>query len=133
MLARFLSVGVLNMLVGMSTIYIAITYLDWSNVWANVAGYAAGLCVSYALNSKLTFKYRGSWQRALPRFLVVFLVAYLANLVVVLSLVHYTTMSDFLAHWLGIPVYTCLSYLGSRYFAFSGKAPGESAAQQEAK
>jgi len=113
-----MSVGVFNLLVGMFTIYVAITFLQWSNFWSNILGYAVGLTVSYILNSRFTFKYQGHWKRALPKFALVFVVAYLANIVVVMGLIHYTAISDYYAHWLGIPPYTILFYLGSRFFAF---------------
>ncbi|MBX2884262.1 MAG: GtrA family protein [Granulosicoccus sp.] len=115
---RFLITGCANTLCGMLTIYVCLEYASMSNIKSNVAGYAVGLVISYYMNSRFTFRFRGDWKKSALRFIMVFAVAYLANLSVVLCLIRYTSIYDYYAHWMGLPFYTVVFYLGSRLFAF---------------
>lgn len=117
-LAGFLLVGVANTLVGLSAIY----FIKWlgagGDVFANACGYAIGLSVSFILNRNWTFRHSGTMLPAAVRFFIVFAIAYSANLATVLTLVHQFGINGYVAQSLGVPPYTVLFYLGSRYFAF---------------
>jgi putative flippase GtrA len=115
--AKFLLVGVVNTIVGLSIIFAAKAFAHFNDVWANVAGYGVGLAVSFALNKQWTFRFSGGALAALVRFLVVFLVAYFANLGTVLGLIR-LGVDSYWAQVLGIFPYTLLFYLGSRLYAF---------------
>lgn len=116
--AKFLLVGVINTITGLSVIYACKWFLEFGDILANVCGYAVGLTISFALNSRWTFRYRGRVWPALTRFLFVFLIAYLANLFVVLLLIDGFSVNSYLAQAIGVPPYTILFYAGSRWLAF---------------
>lgn len=117
-LGRFLSVGVLNMVVGLLVIYACKWFFDANDVAANAIGYAAGLTTSFTLNSRWTFAYRGPQLPALIKFLGVALVAYGMNLLTVLVLIHQAGVNSYLAQALGIPAYTLTTYLASKFIVF---------------
>ncbi len=119
-LGRFLSVGVLNMLVGLLVIYACKWFFQASDVVANAIGYGVGLVNSFALNSRWTFAYRGPQLPAVVKFLAVALVAYAMNLLTVMLLIRYG-VDSYLAQALGIPPYTLTTYLASKFFVFRGQ------------
>ena len=122
-LGRFLSVGALNMVVGLLVIYACKWLFQANDVAANAIGYAAGLITSFTLNSRWTFAYRGPQREAFIKFLLVALVAYGMNLAVVMLLIHQAGMNSYLAQAVGIPVYTVVSYFSSKYFVFRSGGP----------
>jgi putative flippase GtrA len=115
---RFLSVGVVNALVGLLVIYAAKWFLQLGDIAANAGGYAVGLAISFALNSRWTFVYRGTQWPAFVRFLLVALAAYGLNLLVVMASIRLAGINSYIAQALGIPVYTLTMYLGSKYIVF---------------
>jgi putative flippase GtrA len=117
-LGRFVSVGVLNMVVGLLVIYACKWFLQTGDVAANAVGYAAGLVTSFTFNSRWTFAYRGPQVPALIKFLLVAAVAYAMNLLTVLLLIRGTDMNGYLAQALGIPPYTLTTYLASKFIVF---------------
>lgn len=122
-LGRFLSVGMVNMLVGLLVIYACKWLFQAGDVLANAIGYACGLCTSFALNSRWTFDYRGPQLPALVKFLVVAAVAYAMNLATVLLAIHWAGLNDYLAQALGIPPYTLTTYLASKFIVFRRSPP----------
>ena len=117
-LGRFLSVGVVNMVVGLLVIYACKWFFHAGDVAANAIGYGVGLCTSFALNSRWTFSYKGPQFPALGKFLAVAAVAYAMNLLTVLVAIRYLGMNDYLAQALGIPPYTVTTYLASKFIVF---------------
>jgi putative flippase GtrA len=117
-LGGFLLVGIANTLVGLSTIFIVKWGFGAGDVLANACGYLVGLSVSFTLNRRWTFRHKGAVLPAAARFLVAFAIAYSVNLATVLLLIHQFGINGYLAQFLGIPPYTALFYLISRYFAF---------------
>lgn len=117
-LGRFLSVGVLNTLVGLLVIYACKWLFQLNDVAANALGYASGLVTSFTLNSCWTFAYRGPQVTALIKFLLVAAVAYAMNLLTVMILIQFTEMNGYIAQALGIPPYTLTTYLASKFIVF---------------
>jgi putative flippase GtrA len=117
-LLRYLTVGALNTLVGLATIYLAILLFRANDVIANLVGYSFGLACSYVLNRRWTFASDGAVAPQLLKFLLVMLVAYLANLGTVLGLTRYFAVNRYLAQSAGALPYTIIGYLGSRLLAF---------------
>jgi putative flippase GtrA len=115
---RFLGVGVLNTLVGLTLIYLARFGLGWADVPANILGYAVGLTVSFSLNRRWTFRHEGRLLSAQLRFLAAFAVAYAANLAALLLLTRGLGVASIVAHPAGMVVYTSIFYILSRYFVF---------------
>ena len=122
-LGRFLTVGMVNMLVGLLVIYACKWFFQAGDVMANATGYAVGLCTSFALNSRWTFGYRGPQLQAMVKFLAVAGVAYAMNLATVLLAIHWAGVNDYLAQALGIPPYTLTTYLASKFFVFRRPPP----------
>jgi putative flippase GtrA len=119
-LGRFLMVGVVNGLAGLSVIYACKALLGVSDIPANMSGYAVGLLVSFILNRRWTFQHTGNVQVAILRFLTVFAVAYSVNLQSVLLAIGAFHIDSYIAHLIGMPFYTATFYLGSRLYAFRG-------------
>lgn len=117
-LGKFLSVGMLNMLVGLLVIYTCKWFFHIGDAAANAIGYAAGLSTSFTLNSRWTFGYRGPALPALIKFLLVAALAYGMNLLTVLVLIHYAGINGYIAQALGIPPYTLTTYLASKFIVF---------------
>jgi putative flippase GtrA len=115
---RFLSVGVMNTLVGLSTIYCAKWFLQWNDVAANMLGYAVGLTVSFTLNSRWTFGYKGPRLVAVAKFAAVSLLAYCMNLLTVVVAIRLFEVNGYIAQAAGIVPYTVTSYLASKYLVF---------------
>lgn len=121
--AKFLCVGVLNTLVGLSVIYAAKWFLGMGDLAANALGYTVGLTVSFTLNSRWTFNHSGPQWPALFKFLLVSLVAYGMNLLTVMISIHYFGLNDYLAQALGTPPYTLTSFFASKYLVFRAQSP----------
>jgi putative flippase GtrA len=117
-LFRYLSVGVANMAVGLSTIYLCMYVLHAADLTANVIGYCAGVICSFVLNRRWTFASKAAWLPELVRFLVVLGIAYAANILTVLGLINQLGTNRYLAQALGTIPYTAIGYIGSRLFAF---------------
>lgn len=115
---RFIAVGILNTLAGLSIIYAAKYFFKLDDIPANLLGYGFGLMLSFFLNRSWTFRHGQGIGRALARFLIVFLVAYLANLVTLLFATSALGINSYVAQAVAIVPYTLVGYLGSKYFAF---------------
>jgi len=115
---RFLMVGALNTLVGLSVIFMAKAIAGAGDVTANVAGYGVGFVLSFLLNRTWTFGHRGDRWSAMGRFLLVFAVAYALNLAVVLLLVRGLQLNGYLSQMLGVVPYTVFSYFAARHLVF---------------
>jgi putative flippase GtrA len=117
-LVRFLIVGLANTLIGLLFIYAAkLTGAD--DVVANAIGYCVGIVISFVLNKQWTFRFRTQLWQAFARFLLVTAFAYAANLFVVLLAIRQFHLNPFVGQALGIPIYTLVSYVGSRYYVFA--------------
>lgn len=119
--SRFISVGLVNTLVGLSIIYAAKWFFELGDVLANAIGYSIGLIISFSLNSRWTFAYQGPHLSAIFKFILVALVAYGMNLLTVMIAIHYVSLNEYFSQALGIPSYTLTSYFGSKYLVFRTK------------
>ncbi|MGZ8947320.1 MAG: glycosyltransferase [Methylococcaceae bacterium] len=117
-LIRYLLVGVANTLVGLSTIYFAMYFLQLNIVYANAVGYSVGILLSFMLNKAWTFNSSDRVISSFIRYVLVLAVAYVANLATVLITNSNFDLNPYIAQALGIIPYTVIGFLGSRYFAF---------------
>jgi putative flippase GtrA len=122
-LLRYLGVGIVNMCVGLTTIYLCMYLLHASDLFANILGYCAGVACSFVLNRRWTFVSDREWLPELGRFLLVLAVAYAANIATVLGTIRFVGANPYLAQALGTVPYTVIGYLGSRLFAFRRAPP----------
>lgn len=121
-LFRFLTVGVVNTLITLAVIYL-LMHLGADYRVANAVGYLAGFIISFVLNRNWTFTHEGHWLASFARWIVVAAVSYCGNLATVVMLHRWLGVDTRLAQLGGMPVYTALSYAGSRYFAFTPAVP----------
>ncbi|WP_442601692.1 GtrA family protein [Paenibacillus sp. KN14-4R] len=124
---RFLLVGVLNTLVGLSVSFIILNVLGWNYWLATSIGNIVGAVCSYFLNRTFTFRsdatVGSSWWKFGLVIAVCFGVSYSVSLWITqgLTLIWATISSRFVenaAVLLGNGIYTILNYLGHRYFTF---------------
>ena len=124
-LIKFITVGIFNTFLGLIVIYVAKWFFQLGDIAANLWGYALGILVSFGLNSQWTFEYSGPKKSAFLKFLLVALLAYGANLLVVMLLIHRSGLNSYIAQAFGIPAYTLVSYLASKYFVFRSASATE--------
>ena len=117
-LIRFIEVGVINTLSGLSIIFAAKYFFHAGDVVANLIGYGVGLCISFNLNSRWTFAYEGRQLTAVVKFLLATAVAYGANLLTVIVAIEHLGLNSYLGQAMGMPAYTVTAYLASRYIVF---------------
>lgn len=124
---RFLLVGVLNTLVGLSTIFILLNSLGFSYYISTFVGNGIGAMVSFFLNRTFTFDSGTSIKAGAPKFIAVILFCYYCAytissiaagwLVPNLIGIHMISEKE-IAVLLGTIIYTILNYLGQKYFVF---------------
>ena len=73
---RFIMVGVVNTVVGLSVMYLLLHALGQSYWIATFLGNSIGACVSFLLNRNFTFKSKDSVSKSAVRFIVVILGCY---------------------------------------------------------
>jgi putative flippase GtrA len=114
---RFVSVGLLNTIVGLAVIYAAKLLLQLGDAAANALGYSVGILLGFALNSRWTFAYRGASLPAFARFALTTCVAYVVNLATVLVAIR-GGLDSYVAQALGVVPYTVTTFIASKYFVF---------------
>jgi putative flippase GtrA len=113
----FAVVGILNTAIGLSSIYL-FRMVTGDEVLANISGYSLGVVISYCLNGKFTFSSKIKSLKNFLKFLFAFLLAWSANIIIVLFFIS-QKYSPELSHILGIPAYTIVFYLLSRFYVFT--------------
>ncbi len=116
---RFATVGVINTLIGLMCIYGCMYVLNLNYIAANSVGYAVGIVISFLLNKSWTFNHKGHWLEAFVKWLPVVGIAYALNLASVVASHRYFGISEAIAQLVGVFVYSVMSFLGGRYFAFA--------------
>ncbi|MFT0173169.1 GtrA family protein [Paraburkholderia mimosarum] len=115
---RFVLVGLSNTALSLTVIWIALKVFGVSDLRANAIGYIVGFVWSFLLNRSWTFRHRGRLASGLVRFTLVCSAAYVANLLVLFFLLERFGGGAIWTQAVGMVVYTVVSYLGSRYYAF---------------
>ncbi|MCR8645617.1 GtrA family protein [Paenibacillus sp. N1-5-1-14] len=124
---RFLLVGVLNTLVGLSVSFIVLNLAGWNYWLATATGNIVGAVCSYFLNRTFTFRSNAtvgsSWWKFSLVIGVCFGLSYGMSLWLTQGLELIwpnisTSLFENAAILLGNGIYTILNYLGHRYFTF---------------
>lgn len=115
---RFLLVGVGNTLAGLLVIFGMKAIFQAGDILANAIGYLVGLSMGFVLNRAWTFRHQGHIATDAARFVCAFLIAYTMNLGVVMALIHGFDVNSFVAQALGVPPYTVVFFLLSKFFVF---------------
>jgi len=120
---KFLLVGAANTLLSMVLMFL----LEGLGYWPSTAiAYVAGAALSFFLNRSFTFKSRAPFWPSLLKFAlsvaVCYLIAYSAAQPLVTLVLSRTAVpllwQERISKLCGMVLYTCLNYLGQRFFAF---------------
>lgn len=124
---RFLLVGVMNTIVGLSSMYLFLHGFSFSYWASTFLGNIIGACVSYVLNRIFTFKSNADVGKSMLRFTIVILVCYFISYYLGEKLALYlfsqftflgTKYAQDAAVLFGTGIYTITNYLGQRLFVF---------------
>lgn len=128
---RFLLVGVVNTIVGLSAMYFFLHALTLSYWMSTFFGNIIGAVVSYFLNRSFTFKSNAAVGSSMVRFAAVILVCYFLSYYVgqklafwvlhQISFISSKYASD-IAILFGTGIYTITNYIGQRMFVFQNKS-----------
>jgi putative flippase GtrA len=111
---RFLMVGFVNTMVGLSLIFILLNVLGVSYWQATFVGNLIGACISFILNRSFTFKSKVSFIEGFPLFLLVVITCYFVSY----SLSAQVLEEKNLAVLLGAVLYTLTNYIGQKQLVF---------------
>ncbi len=124
---RFLIVGVVNTIVGLSIMFILLNLFHCTYWLATFIGNCIGAMVSYKLNRSFTFNSRVKGSEGIPKFFLVILCCYVFSYSIgkiTAEGIHLFSQSlsilskDELAVLIGTVVYTLANYLGQKSFVF---------------
>jgi putative flippase GtrA len=124
---RFLLVGVINTIVGLSFMYLFLHVFSFSYWVSTFLGNVIGACVSYFLNRTFTFKSTTSMGKSMIRFAVVILFCYFISYylgekiaTILFSKIPFIEKKHAAdaAVLFGTGFYTITNYLGQRLFVF---------------
>lgn len=125
---RFIMVGVVNTVVGLSVMYLLLHLLGQSYWIATFVGNSIGAFVSFILNRNFTFKSQNSMSKSAVRFVIVILCCYFLSYEMGRRfVVDILKNNDFipkniqtdLSVLVGTCLYTLLNYFGQKLFVFS--------------
>jgi putative flippase GtrA len=113
---KFVAIGAINTVVGLSVICAAIYFFSINPIVANAVGYLVGIGLSFILNAKMTFRQESLSRHMFVRFVVICLIAYIVNVAAV-----WVGLAEgkYAAQVIGMALYTLVSFFGSRLFVFS--------------
>lgn len=119
---KFLIVGVLNTMVGLTTTFLLLHAAGLSYWLSTFVGNTVGAICSFLLNRIFTFNSDVSYVRGGFRFLIVILVCYVCSYSLsplIARLMSFHLLSDKnLAVLIGAMLYTLSNYMGQKYFVF---------------
>ncbi|WP_312475372.1 GtrA family protein [Neobacillus sp.] len=127
---RFIMVGMINTIVGLSVMYLLLHALGLSYWMSTFVGNAIGACVSFFLNKSFTFKSKDSVTKSALRFIIVILCCYFIAYDIGRSFVVWILKNNDFIHsnvktdlsvLVGTCLYTVLNYFGQKIFVFSKK------------
>ncbi len=130
---RFLVVGVLNTLCGMSVMFLLFNL--GTNYWLSTfIGNSVGATVSYFLNKRFTFKNSASHGQTLWKFISIILICYLLSYCLSYLISHFLVSNldiknngvlGNLSILIGNIFYTLINYVGQKYIVFSRKTKAQ--------
>ena len=121
---RFIIVGVINTLVGTTSMFVFYNVFHLSYWISSASNYFFGSILSYFLNKSFTFKYGKTDFKSILRFTVNILVCYLLAYGIAKPVMRYLlsgysiSVQENVSMALGMVLFVGLNYLGQRFFAF---------------
>ncbi|WP_245917402.1 MULTISPECIES: GtrA family protein [Bacillus] len=126
---RFLVVGIINTIIGLSVMFILMNLLQQSYWIATFIGNSLGAVISFTLNRAFTFQSTVTFRKGAPRFLLIILACYFLAYGTADILAGWTIMQSIfgtiissekeLAILIGTALYTIANFLGQKYLVFS--------------
>ena len=116
--SRFILIGGLNTLIGLSVSYIFV-YIGLNNYLSNAIGYSIGLFVSFILNKYYVFRHNESNKVLLTQivqFMIIFFIAYGFNLIILYTFLHFTT--SYFSQLFAMIGYTVVFFLLNKFITF---------------
>lgn len=126
-LIRFLLVGILNTIIGLSSMFILFNLFDWSYWLATFTGNTIGTVISYILNRSFSFNSTVNHSEAFPRFLMVIVLCYTVSYSASGAAAKFITIPEWASEMLsseelcilfGSVLYTITNYIGQKGFVF---------------
>ena len=123
-LTRFVLVGIVNTLFGMTVMFVLYNLFGVSYWWASAANYFFGSILSFILNKRFTFHHKGHFLGSAVKFVfsivVCYLIAYGVAKPLMASMLSGSSVSlqENAAMLVGAILFTALNYLGQKFFAF---------------
>ena len=123
-LTRFVLVGIVNTLFGMTIMFVLYNLFGVSYWWSSAANYFFGSILSFILNKQFTFHHKGHFLSSAIKFVlcivVCYLVAYGIAKPLMASLLSECSIKvqENVAMLVGAILFTALNYLGQKFFAF---------------
>ncbi|MFB6468130.1 GtrA family protein [Cytobacillus sp. Hz8] len=123
---RFLMVGFLNTVVGLSVMYILLHLAGLSYWISTCLGNSIGAVVSYFLNRRFTFRSHSTITKSMLRFIAVILFCYVVSYTIGRNIVEWVLRNSNLtsgiktdiAVFISTGFYTVLNYLCQKVFVF---------------
>jgi putative flippase GtrA len=124
---RFLLVGFVNTLTGLSIIFILINVFDWTYWPSTMMGNVFGASISYFLNKTITFQSHIHFKKGALKFITVIVICYFvsfsasewfAGLIFQYDRIELFFTKDELAILLGSAFYTLTNYFGQKLLVF---------------
>lgn len=125
-LLRFISVGIVNTLVGMTIMFGMYNLLSCSYWVSSAANYIIASMLSYVLNKTFTFRHQGDVAASSIRFVVNIAVCYLLAYGLAKPFAAWImsgssiSLQENTAMLVGMCIFTGLNYIGQRQFVFKG-------------
>lgn len=115
---RFIVVGIINTVVGLSVIFFAL-YIGLGNFSSNILGYSCGLACAYFLNKHFVFRVKNSNlnRYELFLFLGVFILSYIANISVLYTLLYFEVHA-YIAQTFAMITYSIFNFLLNKFLTF---------------
>ena len=126
-LTRFVLVGVINTLFGMTIMFVLYNLFGGNYWWSSAANYFFGSILSFILNKRFTFHHKGHFLNSAIKFVLCIVVCYLIAYGVAKPLMAHLlsgsriAIQENVAMLVGAILFTALNYLGQRFFAFKDK------------
>ena len=123
-LLKFISVGIVNTLIGMAIMFGMYNLLSCSYWASSATNYVIVSILSYVLNRRFTFGYKGHVAASSIRFAVNIIVCYLVAYGVAKPLAIWMlsgcslVFQENIAMFIGMCIFTGANYIGQRVFVF---------------
>lgn len=116
-LFRFISVGIVLIIVDSSIYYISYAHLDFALFISKGLAYCIGVVTSFLLNKFWTFQQKGFSSIEIIKFISLYIVTLVLN-VAINQLVFEVTKSLVIAYLSSLSICTLINYIVQRYYIF---------------